>query len=79
MGLEEFADTSGFHCVTTWNGAPVPVEHGGPARLIIPKISSWKGAQWVNDITFLNRDILGFWEGRDCATTVDPRAGDRFS
>lgn len=46
----------------TWNGAPLTIEHGGPARVIVPKLYAWKGAKWVKEIIFLNRDILGFWE-----------------
>ncbi len=63
----------------TWNGEPVPVEHGEPARLIIPKIYSWKGAQWEHDIIFLDRDIPVFWEERGYATPADRQAGDQFS
>lgn len=135
MALEQFADTSDFHCVTTWsqydmewrgvsfftltelvkpkeevthvfykgydgystnptfdavmdddtliahtwNGAPVPVEHGGPARVIIPKLYAWKGAKWVSEIIFLDRDILGFWEVRGYSNTADPWTDDRFA
>src|SRR5258705_9346008 len=41
-----------------WNGKPLPLEHGGPARVIIPKRYAWKGAKFVRDIQFLDRDIL---------------------
>ena len=51
----------------TWNGAPVSVEHGGPARVIIPKLYAWKG------------DILGFWEVRGYSNTADPWTNDRFA
>lgn len=63
----------------TWNGAPLPAEHGGPARVIIPKRYAWKGAKWIREITFLDRDILGFWELRGYSNTADPWTNDRFS
>jgi DMSO/TMAO reductase YedYZ molybdopterin-dependent catalytic subunit len=63
----------------TWNGQPLSVEHGGPARVIVPKRYAWKGAKWVREILFLDRDILGFWELRGYSNTADPWTEDRFS
>jgi len=63
----------------SWNGQPLPVEHGGPARVIVPKRYAWKGAKWVKEIIFLDRDLLGFWELRGYSNTADPWTEDRFS
>jgi DMSO/TMAO reductase YedYZ molybdopterin-dependent catalytic subunit len=63
----------------SWNGVPLPPDHGGPARIILPKRYAWKGAKWVREITFLDRDILGFWEVRGYSNTADPWTDDRFS
>ena len=63
----------------TWNGHPLTKEHGGPARVIIPKRYAWKGAKFIREITFLDRDILGFWELRGYSNTADPWTEDRFS
>ena len=63
----------------SWNGQPLPAEHGGPARVIVPKRYAWKGAKWIREITFLDRDILGFWELRGYSNTADPWTDDRFS
>ena len=63
----------------SWNGAPLPREHGGPARVIVPKRYAWKGAKWIREITFLDRDILGFWEVRGYSNTADPWQEDRFA
>jgi len=63
----------------TWNGKPITVEHGGPARIIIPKRYAWKGAKFIREITFLDRDLLGFWEVRGYSNTADPWTEDRFS
>lgn len=63
----------------TWNGAALSVDHGGPARVIVPKLYAWKGAKWVSEIVFLDRDVLGFWEVRGYSNTADPWTDDRFS
>ena len=57
----------------------LPIEHGGPARVIVPKRYAWKGAKWIREITFMDRDILGFWELRGYSNTADPWTEDRFS
>ena len=62
-----------------WNGKPLTPEHGGPARVIIPKRYAWKGAKFIREITFLDRDLLGFWELRGYSNTADPWTEDRFA
>jgi DMSO/TMAO reductase YedYZ molybdopterin-dependent catalytic subunit len=62
-----------------WNGQPLTADHGGPARVIIPKRYAWKGAKFIREITFLDRDILGFWEIRGYSNTADPCTEDRFA
>jgi DMSO/TMAO reductase YedYZ molybdopterin-dependent catalytic subunit len=63
----------------SWNGKPLGKLHGGPARVVIPKRYAWKGAKFVREIVFLDRDILGFWEVRGYSNTADPWSEDRFS
>lgn len=62
-----------------WNGQPLSLEHGGPARMIIPKRYAWKGAKFVREIEFLDHDVLGFWETRGYSNTADPWTEDRFA
>ena len=64
---------------TSFAGAPLPREHGGPARVIIPKLYAWKGAKFVSGITFLENDKLGFWEVRGYSNTADPWTEDRYA
>jgi|UniRef100_UPI00404A1267 DMSO/TMAO reductase YedYZ molybdopterin-dependent catalytic subunit len=64
---------------TSFDGAPVSREHGGPARIIIPKLYAWKGAKFVKAITFLAEDKLGFWEVRGYSNTADPWTEDRYA
>jgi DMSO/TMAO reductase YedYZ molybdopterin-dependent catalytic subunit len=65
--------------VHTAEGKPLPVEHGGPARIITPQLYAWKGAKWIHRIEVLAADRLGFWELRGYSNTADPWQDDRYS
>ena len=62
-----------------WKGKPLSVEHGGPARIIIPKLYAWKGAKFIHEIGFRDHDELGFWEQRGYSNTADPFIADRHA
>ncbi len=64
---------------TQFGGAPLAREHGGPARVIIPKLYAWKGAKFVSGITFLAEDKLGFWEIRGYSNSADPWKEERYA
>ncbi|MEZ4296942.1 MAG: molybdopterin-dependent oxidoreductase [Polyangiaceae bacterium] len=64
--------------VHTWEGAPLPREHGGPVRMITPQLYAWKGAKWIKRITFAEQDQAGFWEERGYSMTALPWFDDRF-
>ena len=64
---------------TRFGGEPVSREHGGPARIIIPKLYAWKGAKFVKGITFLAEDRLGFWEVRGYHNEGDPWKEERYA
>jgi DMSO/TMAO reductase YedYZ molybdopterin-dependent catalytic subunit len=65
--------------VHTWEGVPLPPEHGGPCRMITPKLYAWKGAKWIRKIEFLADDRRGFWEERGYSNTAEPWFNDRYS
>ncbi len=65
--------------VHTWEGRPLPVEHGGPVRMITPRLYAWKGAKWIRRIDFLAEDRKGFWEVRGYSNTAEPWFNDRYS
>ena len=65
--------------VHRWNGEPLPVEHGGPLRMITPQLYAWKGAKWINRIEFLTEDRQGFWEVRGYSNSAHPWRDDRYS
>ena len=64
---------------TQFEGKPITREHGGPARIIIPKLYGWKGAKFVKQMEFMEEDRLGFWEVRGYSNTADPFTEDRYA
>lgn len=64
---------------THFDGEPLSREHGGPARVIIPKLYAWKGAKFVREIDFLTEDKLGFWEVRGYSNDADPFKEERYA
>jgi DMSO/TMAO reductase YedYZ molybdopterin-dependent catalytic subunit len=62
-----------------WNGQPLPKEHGGPVRVIVPKRYAWKGAKWIKEIIFAEHDKPGFWEVRGYSNTALPWEEDRYN
>ncbi len=63
------------------DGAPIPPEHGGPVRLIVPQLYAWKSAKWVKGVRFVERDEPGFWEEGGYHMRGNPwqgRDGERF-
>jgi DMSO/TMAO reductase YedYZ molybdopterin-dependent catalytic subunit len=63
----------------TVEGYPLPIEHGGPARVITPQLYAWKGSKWIHRIEFLSGNRLGFWEERGYSNTAYPWRNDRYS
>lgn len=62
-----------------WQGAPLPREHGGPLRMITPRLYAWKGTKWLRRIDFLAADQPGFWEKRGYSNTARPWRNERYS
>jgi DMSO/TMAO reductase YedYZ molybdopterin-dependent catalytic subunit len=60
------------------NGAPLPVEHGGPVRMITPQLYAWKGAKWISRIALMTENQRGFWEVRGYSDTAHPWREDRY-
>lgn len=62
----------------SWNHAPLTTEHGGPVRLIVPRLYFWKSAKWLRHLTFLDEDQAGFWEARGYHMNGDPWMEERY-
>jgi len=60
-------------------GAPLPAEHGGPLRLVVPHLYAWKSAKWLNGLEFLAQEKLGFWEVNGYHRRGEPWAEERYS
>ena len=65
--------------VHTFEGKPLPKEHGGPVRMITPQLYAWKGSKWISRIEFMTRNKLGFWEEKGYSNTAYPWRNDRYS
>src|SRR5204863_5393758 len=58
---------------TQFDGKPITRDHGGPARVIIPKLYGWKGAKFVRAIEFLPK--ISRVSGKFAATAIPPIPG----
>jgi DMSO/TMAO reductase YedYZ molybdopterin-dependent catalytic subunit len=60
------------------DGAPLAPEHGGPVRLLVPKLYFYKSAKWLNGLEFMEKDRPGFWEVRGYSNSADPWKEERY-
>jgi DMSO/TMAO reductase YedYZ molybdopterin-dependent catalytic subunit len=74
------ADLTDGQAWVVWDheGRPLPREHGGPVRMIVPHLYFWKSAKWVASITLLDHDEPGFWEVNGYHLRGDPWLEQRF-
>ncbi len=63
---------------THWDDAPIPREHGGPMRLVVPHLYFWKSAKWLQRIEFVAADRAGYWEERGYHMRGDPWMEQRY-
>jgi DMSO/TMAO reductase YedYZ molybdopterin-dependent catalytic subunit len=78
LPLEDFLSARALF-VDRHNGRPLPVDHGGHLRLVVPHLYAWKSAKWVNGVELLTEDRRGFWEENGYHTYGDPWKEERFS
>ncbi|SRR5579875_42504 len=62
-----------------FDGAPLEPLHGGPVRMLVPRLYFWKSAKWLNGLEFLDHDVQGFWETRGYHNDADPWKEERYS
>lgn len=60
------------------DGNPLEPEHGGPLRLVVPKLYGWKSAKWVRSLEFLTSNEAGYWERNGYHMYGDPWKEQRF-
>ena len=64
--------------VWTYNHQPLPIDHGGPVRLLVPHLYFWKSAKWITRLTLLDHDEQGFWERNGYHNLGDPWREQRY-
>lgn len=64
---------------TAYRDEPIPAEHGGPVRLLVPHLYFWKSAKWLKKIEFVDADRPGFWETRGYHNYGDPWREQRYT
>jgi len=61
------------------DGKDLPPEHGGPCRLVVPRLYFWKSAKWIRSFEFLDVNPPGFWEVNGYHLHADPWTEERYS
>ncbi len=77
LPLEHVRDGKAW-VVWSYDGKPLPRDHGGPARLLVPHLYFWKSAKWITRITLLDHDQQGFWEQNGYHDLGDPWLEQRY-
>lgn len=62
----------------TWEGEPIGRQHGGPVRVVVPRLYFWKSAKWIRRIEFSIADRPGFWERNGYHNNADPWREERY-
>jgi DMSO/TMAO reductase YedYZ molybdopterin-dependent catalytic subunit len=61
------------------NGRPLEPDHGGPVRLVLPKLYFWKSSKWLRAFELLDVNPPGFWEQNGYHMNADPWREERYS
>lgn len=77
LPLEDFAAEDALVALLH-DGEPISAEHGGPARLIVPRLYAWKSAKWVAGVELLENDRAGFWEANGYHMRGNPWTEERY-
>ncbi len=78
IALEDFLRDENFFAHTLFN-QPLPAEHGGPMRLVVPHLYAWKSSKWIRGLEFLDSLALGFWERNGYHHRGEPWAEERYA
>jgi len=78
LALEDFVRPENFLAHTLY-GEPLPTEHGGPMRVVVPHLYAWKSAKWISGLEFHANQELGFWERNGYHHRGEPWAEERYS
>ncbi|MGO9965071.1 MAG: sulfite oxidase-like oxidoreductase [Acidimicrobiales bacterium] len=77
LPLDDVTDNKAW-VVWDYDGRPLEIAHGGPARLLVPHLYFWKSAKWVAGLRLLDHDEPGFWEVNGYHDRGDPWLEQRY-
>ncbi len=60
------------------DGQDLEADHGGPVRLLVPKLYAYKSAKWLDGLEFMQQDLPGFWERRGYHNRANPWKEERY-
>jgi DMSO/TMAO reductase YedYZ molybdopterin-dependent catalytic subunit len=60
------------------NGVPLPPAHGFPLRIFIPGKYGMKQPKWLTEINFVDREFIGYWEGRGWSNSAWRKVNSGF-
>ncbi len=78
IALEDLVDDD-VVLALTHNGRDLEPDHGGPVRLVVPKLYFWKSAKWLRAFEFLDVNPPGFWEQNGYHMHADPWREERYA
>lgn len=62
----------------SFDGEALEAVHGGPLRMVIPRLYFWKSAKWLRGLELLDHDEPGFWEQNGYHNVGDPWLEQRY-
>lgn len=77
LNLDDFVRDENFFAHTLF-GDPLPPDHGGPMRVVVPHLYAWKSAKWIQGLEFLAEEKMGFWEQNGYHRRGEPWAEERY-
>ncbi len=78
IALDDLLREENFFAHTLFD-QPLPAEHGGPLRLVVPHLYAWKSSKWIRGLEFLDAIALGFWERNGYHHRGEPWAEERYA
>lgn len=79
LPFEEYMNDYDVLIAYELEGKPLVPEHGGPLRLLVPKIYAYKSTKWLKKLIFTEKWERGFWEKIGYHQRADPWLNERFS
>ncbi len=62
-----------------FDGEELRPRHGGPLRLLVPKLYFWKSAKWLRGLELVDGDRPGYWERLGYSNSADPWKEERYA